>query len=150
MTVVVAPIFTRMNSDATLTAQLSTFNGNPAIFSNMPTPHGAEPPFIMISPPVADTDFDTLKEFDRDITHNIWIVFPNTGSVSGVDVAAERVRTLFHKVPSTISVTGYQVVQTWARGPFDGQIEGIRSGFQIDQIDEIARRVSVRILLRNL
>lgn len=149
MTVLVGPIFDVLNGDATLTAQIGTFNGNPAIFANMPTPHGAVPPFIMIGPPTNDTNFDALKEFGRDITHDVWIVFPNTGSVSAIDTAAERVRALFHKT-TALTVSGFQVVQTFTTGPFQGLIEGGRSGFQIDEVDEIARRVSVRAILRTL
>lgn len=149
MTVLVTPIYTVLTGDGTLTANLSTYKGLPAIFSNAVAPHDADFPFVIIGPPTQDTNFDTLKEFGRDIAHDIWVIFENTGSITLLDSTAERVRALFHKT-TALTVTGYEVVQTYTQGPFDGMIEGRRSGFQIDEVPAIARRVNVRAILRTL
>lgn len=148
MTVVVPAIYTVLAADSDLTSRISSYNGSPAIFSSKKVPSDVSTPFIHISQPVADVNFDTLKEFGRDIVHDIMIVFPETGSVAALDAAAERVRTLLHK--TSLSVSGYQHVQSYTVGPIDAPIEGGRSGFQIDEVDEVGRLVSVRVLLRQL
>jgi hypothetical protein len=148
MTVVVPALYNTLVGDSNLTARLSTYNGSPAIFSNQKVPSDASVPYVVISPPVADVNFDTLKELGRDVIHDVWVVFAETGSVSDLDDAAERVRTLLHKTPLTVS--GHQHVQTYASGPTPAPIEGGRSGFQIDEVDEVGRRITVRVLLRQL
>ena len=94
MTVLVPVLYTLLAGDATLTAQLASYNGSPAIFSNQKLPADVSAPYVVISPPVTDNSFDALKEFGRDIVHDVWVVFPETGSVTALDTAAERVRTL--------------------------------------------------------
>jgi hypothetical protein len=148
MTVLVTPIYNVLVGDATLTAYLSTYNGVPAVFSNMKVPPDADTPFIAISPPTADGNFDTLKEFGRDTSHSIWIIFPETGSVSNLDAAAERVRTLLHK--TSLTVPGFQHVQSFTTGPVSAPLEGGRGGSQQDEVDEVGRLVTVRALLRQL
>lgn len=148
MTVLIAPLYTVLVGDVTLTGQLSTYNGSPAIFSNPRIPADASAPYVAISPPVTDNSFDALKELGRDIVHDVWIVFPEKGSVADLDTAAERVRTLLHK--TSLSVSGFQHVQSFASGPIVAPIESSRSGFQQDEVDEVGRLVSVRVLLRKL
>jgi hypothetical protein len=148
MTVLVAPLYTLLAGDPNLTARLSTYNGSPAVFSNQKVPADASAPYVVISPSVTDNSFDALKEFGRDIVHDIWIVFPEKGSVSDLDSAAERVRTLLHK--TSLTVSGFQHVQSFASGPTVAPIEGGRSGFQQDEVDEVGRLVTVRVLLRQL
>ena len=148
MTVLVPVLYTLLAGDATLTAQLASYNGSPAIFSNQKLPADVSAPYVVISPPVTDNSFDALKELGRDIVHDIWVVFPETGSVTDLDTAAERVRTLLHK--TALSVTGFQHVQSFASGPTIAPVESTRSGFQQDEVDEVGRLITVRVLLRQL
>lgn len=141
-----ASIVSAIQSDGTLAALLSTYAGAPAVFTDRPVPDDAEAPYVFVSESVFDGSFDTLKQFGRDFAKDVWVVFP-PNQTKDLKTAAERVRTLFHKQP--LSVTGFQTVQVFASGPVGGFPEDTRGAGQ-DNIPEIARIVTVRAILRNL
>jgi hypothetical protein len=97
-------IYTRLLGDSPLTAMLSVYRSNPAVFTFAPVPDDASLPYIIVNP-VADVPLDTLAETGRQVTRDIACYAPNTGSPVDITNISERVRALFHQ--QIILVDGY-------------------------------------------
>jgi len=109
-------IFNVLNGDATLTALLSTFDSDPAIFTTDPAPLKATLPYIVTAGQVSDTPFDTKTTDGRDFVRDIKCYATNaSGSTDVIEDIAERVRFLFHRKPFTI--TGFDVIIASVTGP---------------------------------
>ena len=54
-------LYDRLTGDATLTALLATYNGDPAVFTTDPAPGDAELPYIVTAGHVSDEPFDTIS-----------------------------------------------------------------------------------------
>lgn len=114
-----ATIFARLTGDATLVALLDTHNGAPAVFSER-APDGYEigpKPCLVIA---ADTDgraVETMTEFGRRIVRDVRGYAPDAGSTLALDTVMERVRTLFHNNPGSLTVVGGVVKISRVTGP---------------------------------
>ena len=115
MSVFTAAIYSKMNGDATLTALLNSYNGNPAVFSGDRIPDNAELPYITISGNIAVSRADTKTTQGREILRDIGCWDHQSSSVLNVENIAERVHDLFHRVALTI--TGHTNWLTEASGP---------------------------------
>ena len=114
-----AAVFTRLTGDATLTALLDTHGASPAIFSDR-APDGYEigpKPCLVIAAPSDDRPVETFTERARDIARDVRGYAPDTGSSLALDTVMERVRTLFHNQPSSLTVTGGTVQIARVTGP---------------------------------
>ena len=105
MSVFSIAVFNRMNTDATLTDLLATYNANPAIFTSMPIPDDADLPYIVTEGEVSNSPYDFKGSGGREIVRDIRCYTDNTGSSALVESIAERVRALFHDY--AMSVTGF-------------------------------------------
>ena len=130
VSVVTSALFSVINGDATTTANLSTFNGAPAVFSGRQVPDGAEPPFVRISQEITNTPDDTLLGFGRDIIHDIIVVFPLSGSETTLESTTERIRDLLHF--TDLAVSGFNHVQTIVSGPVGLTAEGDEVGLVLE------------------
>lgn len=92
----------KLSGDATLTAMLSTYEGDPAIFTVDPAPEGASLPYIVISPILDQAPFDTKTTRGRNARVDVRCYTGATGSSVDIEAISERVRTLLHRVELTI------------------------------------------------
>ena len=115
-----------MINDSTLTALLSTYGASKGIFSTVPVPEDARPPYIVINL-VNDQPHDSKPTRGREQVWDIGCYAAETGSLSALETIAERVRTLFHRYTS-LSITGYTTIIAEASitpGANDNQIYGL-------------------------
>jgi hypothetical protein len=96
-------IYDKLKADATLTALLSTYKNEPAIFTVDPAPEGASLPYIVISPILEQAPFDTKNSRGRSLRIDVRCYADATGSSVIIEAISERVRTLLHRGELTIN-----------------------------------------------
>ncbi len=121
--------------DATLTGYLTTYRGDPAIFTTDPVPGDASMPYVVIGGPVSHSPFDTKTTLGREIRYDIRCYTDDTGSAMLVDSIAERARALLHREKP--SVEGYNVLLAECAGPVE-----------IDEDKSYGRVVTVRLVMQ--
>lgn len=94
-----ADLHARLAGDATLTGLLSTYRGEPAIFTADPVPSDARFPFVVITGPEGDDDYGFKNRAGRDVRRRIRAYTRATGSIDVVEAIAERVRVVLHRQP---------------------------------------------------
>lgn len=124
----------RLSGDATLTGLLSTFYGEPSIFTTDPAPEGAELPYIVSAGEVAQRPRDTKTTRGREVWRDVRCYAPATGSAATVEQIAERVRALFHR--HKLAVADHETWIAEASGPSAA-----------DEEDCYGRIVTVRLVM---
>ncbi len=109
-------IFTTLSNDATLTANLSTYRGAPAICSNVDIPKDMKTSLVQFFV-IADVDSGVKNQAGREVTVQFTCY---TSRKEDPTTIAERIRTLLHR--STITITGYQSTIIDVDGPFQGEV----------------------------
>jgi hypothetical protein len=136
MSVLSAAFYDVMANDVTLTGLISTYNGNPAIFTIDPAPGDVSTStnmkFIVTAGEVTQTPFDTKNSLGRNAIRDIRCYAPANGSAIEVEAIAERVRTLFHR--QIIAIAGFNNIITNVTGPLAA-----------DEVDAYGRILSVEI-----
>ena len=127
-------LYDRMAGDGDLVALLSSYQGEPAVFTARPAPGAARLPYIVADTLVSDAPRDTKQTRGRDIRRDINYYAEATGESSEVDAIAERVRALFHR--QSLEVEGFGVWMTECGGPVSA-----------DESDAYRRIVTVRIVM---
>lgn len=92
-----AALYDRLAGDATLTALLATYRGEPGIFTVDPAPPDAALPYIVTAGNVVDNAWDTKTTRGRQVWRDVRCYAPATGSSATVEAIAERVRALLHR-----------------------------------------------------
>ena len=95
-------IYDLLSADSTLAGKLSTYEGDPAIFTVDPAPGDANLPFIVISPIIDGAPFDTKTSRGRSVRIDVRCYAEATGSAADIEAISERVRSLLHREPLTI------------------------------------------------
>jgi len=108
-------IYDVLAGDATLTALLTTYGGEPAIFTTDPAPGDAELPYIVSAGEVAQSPWDTKTTRGRVATRDVRCYTDATGSAVAVEAIAERVRALLHR--QTLAITDFTCVIADCSGP---------------------------------
>jgi len=108
-------IYDVLAGDATLTAMLSTYGGEPAIFTTDPAPGDAELPYIVSAGEVAQTPWDTKTTRGRVVMRDVRCYTDATGSAVAVEAIAERVRALLHR--QTLAISDFECVIADCSGP---------------------------------
>ncbi len=127
-------IYDRLASDATLTALLTTYNGQPAIFTVDPAPGDAELPYIVSAGEVTHAAFDTKTTRGRTVSRDVRCYTAAAGSSLVVEQIAERVRGLLHR--HRLAVDGYETWVADCLGPIAA-----------NEDDAYGRIVTVRLTL---
>ncbi len=127
-------IYTRLAGDATLIGLISTYNGEPAIFTTDPAPEDAELPYIVSAGNVADRARDTKTTRGREVWRDVRCYAPALGSAVLVEQIAERVRALCHR--HKLEVSDHETWIAEASGPM-----------VIDEDDAYGRIVSLRFYI---
>lgn len=102
MSVLTAAVYDRMANDATLTGLISTYKGEPAIFTIDPVPGDATLPYIVTAGEIAQAPFDTKTTRGRRPFRDVRCYASADGSAVTVEAMAERVRALFHRYELTV------------------------------------------------
>lgn len=133
MSILTQAIYDKLASDATLIGLISTYEGNPAIFTTDPTPGDADLPFIVTAGEITQTPFDTKDCRGRDAIRDVRIYDNPDGSSITIEAIAERVRLLLHRQPLTISDF------SWIMSDCTGPIVA-------DENDAYGRIISIRVV----
>jgi len=130
-------IYDALAGDGTLTALLTTYGGEPAIFTTDPAPGDAELPYIVSAGEVAQTPFDTKTTRGRAVVRDVRCYTEASGSAVAVEAIAERVRALLHR--QTLAISDFECVVADCSGPVaaDGQ-------------DAYGRIVSIRLTIEEV
>ena len=115
MSAITEAIYDVLAGDATLTAMLSTYGGEPAIFTTDPAPGDAELPYVVSAGEVAQTPWDTKTTRGRAVTRDVRCYTDVTGSAIAVEAIAERVRALLHR--QTLAISDFVCVVADCSGP---------------------------------
>lgn len=107
--------YDRLVGDATLVALLSTYNGEPAVFTNDPAPPDAVRPYVVSAGEFAVAPFDTKTLLGRTVYRDVRCYATEAGSAAQIESIAERIRALFHRYP--LPVVGFTTVLSEASGP---------------------------------
>jgi len=99
-------VFDRLAGDTTLTDLLTTYFGQPAIFTVIPIPENAELPYIVTEGNISEIPFDTKVSAGREVFRDVRCYTEATGSSVEVELIAERVRTLFHQ--HALAIEGFE------------------------------------------
>ena len=132
MSVITAAIQDLLAGDGTLEAMLSTYGGEPAVFTVDPAPGDADLPYIVTAGDVSVAPFDTKTTRGRTITRDVRCYASASGSAMTVEAMAERVRALLHRQELTIA--GFVWVWAECTGPIAA-----------DERDAYGRIVTVRM-----
>lgn len=100
MSVITSAIYDKLAADATLVGLISTYEGNPAIFTTDPAPGDAQLPYVVSAGEVAQAPLDTKTTRGRDLIRDVRCYAPGDrdgGSVILAEAIAERVRALLHR-----------------------------------------------------
>jgi hypothetical protein len=108
-------IYDVLSGDATLSAMLATYRGNPAVFTTSVAPGDAVLPYIVTAGSVADVPFDTKTTLGRTITRDVRCYAASSGSVVNVEAIAERVRALLHR--QALVISGFAWLWSLCSGP---------------------------------
>jgi hypothetical protein len=115
MSVITAAIYDILAGDATLVAMLSTYEGNPAIFTTDPAPGDAVLPYIVSAGEASQAPFDTKTTRGRDLIRDVRCYTEADGGAVVIETIAERVRELLHRQPLTIG--GFTWIVSDCTGP---------------------------------
>lgn len=134
------PLMTALTGNASIVALLPDYLGAKTVFTRRPIPTDAPYPMILVSPDIAVGDQDGINDL-RPIPMRDISVFGQNDTPQkyrDVEAIALLVRSMFHRQRTSLSVTGWHVIQVRARGPFIGPV---------DDDQTIARIVSLTIEL---
>jgi hypothetical protein len=132
-----AAVYSRMATDATLTALLASYGAGPAVFTADPAPGDAELPYIVSAGEVAQSASDTKTTRGRQVWRDVRCYAPATGSAETVEAIAERVRALFHR--HALEVDGFETWVAEAGGPITA-----------DEEEAYGRVVTLRLVLKEV
>lgn len=107
--------YDRLAGDATLTALLATYEGQPAVFTIDPVPADAVLPYVVTAGEFAVAPFDTKTRNGRTVYRDIRCYAKELGSAEPIEDIAERVRALFHRY--ALPVVGFDPVLCDVSGP---------------------------------
>jgi hypothetical protein len=115
------PIRTALLGNATITADLATYAGAPAIFTRRPAPPDAKYPMIMVSPNVAKTDRDGIDDLRPIITRDIAVynLNDNPDQYRVVETLADIIYSMFHYERNSLGSfsNGWSVTTVYCTGP---------------------------------
>jgi len=133
MSILTAAIYDALAGDATLTGLLTTYEGEPAIFTVFPAPRDAELPYIVSAGDVAGTPFDTKTTRGREVWRDVKCYASTRGSVVTIEAIADRVYVVLHR--QELFIGGHGWVLSECTGPIAA-----------DERDAYGRIVTVRVV----
>jgi hypothetical protein len=126
-----------MATDGTLAVMVSTYEGEPAVFTVDPAPGDAVLPYIVTAGNMAASPKDTKTTLGREFWRDVRCYDEASGSAVRVEAMVERVRQLFHR--QRLAIPGF----TWVLCECTGPIAA-------DERDAYGRIVTVRMVVEEL
>jgi hypothetical protein len=113
------PIRSAIVANQSIMSNMPDYANGDAVFTRRPTPIGAPYPMIVIGPDIGDMDIGGLNDQRLKIKRDIAVYSTNDtpDNYRLTETIAFAVRTLFHRNRTAITVTGWRVVNIWAKGP---------------------------------
>lgn len=126
--------------DATISAALPAYKGSEPVFTRRPVDPDSPRPMIIVSPDIAIGNEDMPAQKVPVVVRDVAIYGHNNTAAEyrAVETIAYRVRDLFHRNKSSLTVSGWKVIDVRADGPFAAPT---------DDLDEVARIVTLTIRL---
>ena len=118
--------------DPALQGMLSTYGGEPAVFTADPAPGDATLPYIVTAGDVSQAPFDTKTTRGRTIMRDVRCYTAAGGGAVTVEAMAERVRALLHR--QELAIAGFNWFWAECSGPIAA-----------DERDAYGRIVTVRM-----
>jgi len=115
MSILTAAIYDVLAGDGTLAAMLSSYGGQPAVFTADPAPGDAELPYIVTAGEVSQAPFDSKLTRGRTILRDVRCYAAADGSAATVEAMAERVRALLHR--QEVAIAGFNWIWAACSGP---------------------------------
>jgi hypothetical protein len=137
MSIITEALYDTLSADVTLTSLLSTYEGEPAIFTTDPAPGDATLPYIVTAGEAVQTGFDTKNSRGRELWRDVRCYAAANRSAVTVESIAERVRALLHR--QAIMIDGF----IWLLGDCSGPVVA-------DESDAYGRIVTVRLIVEEL
>lgn len=111
--------------NSSIAALLPSFNSDLTVFTSRPVDPEAPYPLIIISPDIAITDNDGVHDQRPVMMRDISVYGSNETPQHYRDTEqiARMVRDLFHRKPSSFTVTDWAVVSVTATGPRIGPVD---------------------------
>jgi len=135
------PLRTAIVNSTAVMDNMPAYSSGDAVFTRRPVPLDAPFPMIVIGPSISGQDEGGLNDQRLSIMRDVAIYGKNDTPASYrlCETVSFSVRDLFHRNPNVIVVSGWKVVQIWARGPIETPVD------QPDQ--NVARTVELSISL---
>lgn len=115
MSILTQAIYDHLAADGILVALLSSYKGEPAIFTIDPAPGDASTPYVVTAGEIVQTPFDSKTTRGRSLVRDVRIYDEASGSAIVIEAIAERVRLLLHRQP--LSIGGYEWIISDCGGP---------------------------------
>lgn len=122
-----APIRAALVGETDITDLLPAYLGSYPVFTRRPVPDDAPYPMIVVSPDIGDTvtqqaggsSGDGVRDFRPALERDVVVYGKNEPAQNyrDVETIARAVRALFHRARTSISVSGWAVVQVTATAP---------------------------------
>ena len=132
MSVITAAVHDLLAGDPALQGMLSTYGGEPAVFTADPAPGDATLPYIVTAGDVSQAPFDTKTTRGRTIMRDVRCYTAAGGGAVTVEAMAERVRALLHR--QELAIAGFNWIWAECSGPIAA-----------DERDAYGRIVTVRM-----
>lgn len=132
-------IYSAIVNEVSISGLLSEYNGGPAVFTRVPVPTDAVPPFIVIFPDASISDDDGINSDRPSLIRDITVYGDQPDQYRDVEQIAYSIRGLFHRERLSIIQADYDIIRIVATGPFPAPT---------DDESTVARRVSLDILTR--
>lgn len=102
-----------------ITTELDAYAGSFPVFTRRPVPDDAPGVVIIVSPDITQSDEDGLSDARPVIIRDISAYGPNDAPANyrKVERIGYALRALFHRLPASISVSGWGVARIEVQGP---------------------------------
>lgn len=110
-----AAIYNKIVADTSLTADLATYEGNPAVFFASKVPENATYPYIWSPGRVATSITDTKSAIGESLMMDLFIVTEETGSIKTLHEITRKLKAALHR--QTMTLTGGNQVLSLVSGP---------------------------------
>lgn len=112
------PLRTSIIGNSNVTPLISTFEGEPAVFTRRPIPAAATYPLILIGPSISIGDMDGLKVRMPLPRRDLLVYGEQPDDYRAVEAIAFYLRQQFHRQKFAVDLTpDYQVLDIRATGP---------------------------------
>jgi len=108
-------IYNAIVADTALTAELATYEGDPAVFFAKAVPEDATYPYIWSPGRVATSITDTKSAIGESLLMDLFVVMEESGSLKTLQEITRKLKAALHR--QTLTLTGGNQVLSLVSGP---------------------------------